>query len=198
MTLHFLYFYDYAISQGMEPLPREDVVLLRSWAQRVLYGYWTHAGFMNWETGWSYGRWMKAKAWAYSQQGLLAIATVPRFQRDPQMGAWAKYVFDRGLRYYERLGTRPPGRPFLPDAQLFGIGVAGRARDADVLGADGRQRRPRRVGRARARQGRHAAAVLRLRRRRRAAGRQHAGATRRRSPPSTAASSLTAASSWRG
>ena len=125
MTLHFVYFYDYAVSQGMEPLPREDVVLLRNWTQRVLYGYWTHAGFMNWETGWSYGRWMKAKAWAYSQQGLLAIATSPRFQRDPRMGAWAKYVFDRGLRYYERLGTRPPGHPFLPDAQLFGIGSQG-------------------------------------------------------------------------
>jgi hypothetical protein len=125
MTLHFLYWYDAAVKAGMTPLSREDRRLLRGWVQRDLYGYWTHAGFMNWDTGWSYERWMKGKAWAYAQQGLLAIATSPAFTRRSREQGYAKYLFDRGLRLYEHLGLQPPGRPWRPSAQLYGIGEQG-------------------------------------------------------------------------
>lgn len=125
MTLHFLYWYDSARAAGMRALPREDMRRLRGWTQRVLYGYWTHAGFMNWDTGWSYERWMKGKAWAYGQQGLLAIATSPRFRQRKAEGAYAKYMFDRGLKLYEHLGEQPPGRSWRPSAQLYGIGSQG-------------------------------------------------------------------------
>ncbi len=125
MTVHFLYWYDLGLQAGMAPLPGEDIRLLRAWVQRDLYGYWTHAGFMNWDTGWSYERWMKGKAWAYAQQGLLAIATSPTFQTRTRETLYAKYLFDRGLQLYEHLGYQKPGRPWRPSAQLFGIGRQG-------------------------------------------------------------------------
>jgi hypothetical protein len=124
MTLHFLYWYDLARQAGMRALPAEDLRLLRAWTQRNLYGYWTHAGFMNWDTGWSYERWMKGKAWAYAQQGLLAIATVPEFQMRKAEGRWAKYLFDAGLRLYDHLGELED-HPFRPSAELYGIGEQG-------------------------------------------------------------------------
>ena len=124
MTLHFLYWYDLARDAGMRALPAEDLRLLRAWTQRNLYGYWTHAGFMNWDTGWSYERWMKGKAWAYAQQGLLAMATVPEFQLRKADGPRAKYLFDAGLRLYDHLGE-VEGHPFRPSAQLYGIGDQG-------------------------------------------------------------------------
>ncbi len=125
MTLHFLYWYRTALQAGMIPLSREDRRLLRGWVQRDLYGYWTHAGFMNWDTGWSYERWMKGKAWAYAQQGLIAIAASPSFTRHKAESAYAKYLFDRGLKLYEHLGRQRPGRSWRPSAQLFGIGRQG-------------------------------------------------------------------------
>ncbi len=125
MTVHFLYWYDLGLQAGMAPLPGEDIRLLRGWVQRDLYGYWTHAGFMNWDTGWSYERWMKGKAWAYAQQGLLAIATSPTFQTRTRDALYAKYLFDRGLQLYEHLGYQSPGHPWRPSAQLFHIGDQG-------------------------------------------------------------------------
>ncbi len=125
MTLHFVYWYDLAKDAGMAALPAEDLRLLRGWVQRSLYGYWTHAGFMNWDTGWSYERWMKGKAWAYGMQGLLAIATSPDFRRHKAEGAYAKYLFDRGLQLYEHMGDQRGGRAFRPSAQLYGIGSQG-------------------------------------------------------------------------
>jgi hypothetical protein len=125
MTLHFLYWYDLAHAAGMTRFRSEDVRLLRGWVQRDLYGYWTHSGFMNWDTGWSYERWMKAKAWAYAQQGLIAIATVGEFNHRTRDADYAKYIFDRGLKLYEHLGLQQPGRPWRPSAQLYGIGDQG-------------------------------------------------------------------------
>jgi hypothetical protein len=124
MTLHFLYWYDTALGAGMAPLPAGDLRLLRGWVQRDLYGYWTHAGFLNWDTGWSFGRWMKGKAWAFAQQGLLAIAASPTFRMRGGEGAWAKDLFDRGLQLFERMGVRE-GRPWRPSGRLFGIGSQG-------------------------------------------------------------------------
>ena len=54
-------FYDAAVARGMAPLPPEDEALLRRWMTRVLAGYWTHAGYLNWDTGFGFGRWHQMK-----------------------------------------------------------------------------------------------------------------------------------------
>jgi hypothetical protein len=120
ITLHALYEYPDALRAGMRPLPHADVRVLRAWLRRDLFGYWTHAGFLNWDTGWSYGRWMKGKTWAFAQQGLLAIGRTAGFGQGARYARWAKWELDAGLRLYEHLGPRP---------DLFGIGERGVASD---------------------------------------------------------------------
>jgi hypothetical protein len=122
VVLHFLAFYGEARTAGMPALPRADVRLLRAWVQRDLFGYWTHAGFLNWDTGLGFRRWMKGNMWAYAQQGLLAIASAPEFQRDPRYGPWAKTLFDRGLQLYARMDSPGEGPHGLPQLNLFDIG----------------------------------------------------------------------------
>jgi hypothetical protein len=118
MTLHFLAFYDEARAAGMAPLPEADLRLLRAWVKRDLFAYWLHSGFLNWDTGLGFRRWMKGKTWAYALQGLLTIATAPEFQRNPRYGPWAKALFDRALDFYLR--QTPPGGG-LVDSGLFGV-----------------------------------------------------------------------------
>ena len=121
ITLHFIAWYEQALLAGMPPLPAADMDLLRAWTARVQFGYWTHSGLLSWDSGLGFGRWMKAKTWAYALQGPLAIACSPRFHLDPRQGAWAKYVFDRGLaQFTERCEELKPRH--LPSAHLFDVG----------------------------------------------------------------------------
>ena len=129
ITLHFLAFYDDARRAGMPAPPRADVRLLRAWVQHALFGYWTHAGLLNWDTGLGMKRWMKGKTWAYAQQGLLAIASASRFQRDPRYRAWAKTMFDRGLDLYDRLG----GAGHLAASNLYGVPARTMAHSDDLM-----------------------------------------------------------------
>ena len=123
ITLHFLAFYDDARRAGMPEPPPAEIAMLRGWVQRALFGYWTHSGLLNWDTGLGLKRWMKAKTWAYAQQGLLAIASAARFQRDPRYRAWAKAMFDSGLEY--GLGVQ--------SSNLFGVTPRTRAVSDDLL-----------------------------------------------------------------
>ncbi|MGH2832870.1 MAG: hypothetical protein ACRDK2_08855, partial [Solirubrobacteraceae bacterium] len=47
-TIDAVRHYSQALDAGMVPLPSWALGVLRSWAWRVLYGYWTHAGYLNW------------------------------------------------------------------------------------------------------------------------------------------------------
>ncbi|HET8952571.1 MAG TPA: hypothetical protein VFN44_18750, partial [Solirubrobacteraceae bacterium] len=128
ITLHFLAFYDEARRAGMPPPSAGDTTLLRAWLQRTLFGYWTHSGLLNWDTGLGLRRWMKGKTWAYAQQGLLAIATAARFHRDPLYRRWAKTIFDHGLDAYERMAGAG-----LAASNLYGVTARIRAGSDDVL-----------------------------------------------------------------
>ena len=123
ITLHFLIQYEQALEAGMEPLPEDDMAILRAWAERVQFGYWMHSGMLNWDSGLGFDRWMKSKTWAYAQQGLLALARARRFHRFPRQGEWAKHVFDQGLLLYEELLVDLPVRR-LPSPHLYGVTAA--------------------------------------------------------------------------
>ena len=129
MTLHSLAFYDEARRAGMPEPPAADVRLIRAWVQRTLFGYWTHSGYLNWDTGLGMKRWMKGKTWAYAQQGLLAIASASRFQRDPRYRAWAKTMLDHGLDAYDRLSGA--GQPAA--SNLYGVPGRTRAHSDDLM-----------------------------------------------------------------
>jgi hypothetical protein len=94
--------YPAALQAGMKPLLPGTLRLVRRWVARMLYGDWTHAGYLNWDTGLGRGRWHSGQYWAFAQQGLLAIAATPAIWPRAEAGAWAKALFDRGLALYAR------------------------------------------------------------------------------------------------
>ena len=181
----------------MAPLPRAGRGLVRRWIRRAMAGYWTHAGYMNWDSGLGFERWHQAKKLGLAQQALIGIAQTPRLQPGREWGRWAKWELDRGLRFYERLPVREGGAA-RPGALPALHGPADGRQRAARRGAAAGQRRARGRGRARAdgaASGRRrctpttpTSAVSRSRRRR----------TTRRSSRSTSARSRTAGSSSRG
>jgi hypothetical protein len=139
--------YPEARRAGMAPLPPGAVGLLRGWVRRLLAGAWTHAGYLNWDTGYGYQRWHSGQYWAFSQQGLLAIATARPFWPHPRAGAWAKALFDRGLILYSRWSDEAGAgvAPKLPfgvhsrheDYDLYATRIAANAMRAVGLGLGG-------------------------------------------------------------
>jgi hypothetical protein len=136
--------YPRAARAGMRPLPARRMRLLRRWVTRLLTGAWTHAGYLNWDTGHGSRRWHSAQYWAFAQQGLLAIAAAPPFWSRPEHGRWAKALFDGGLRLYTRWGAEAGGgiAPQLPfdvfsdhrDVDLYATRMAANAMRALALG----------------------------------------------------------------
>lgn len=90
---------DDALAAGMRKLPAARETLLRAWAQRLLAGEWTHAGYLNWDTGLGFRRWQLARYWVFALGGLSTLAdepVLPGYQR-----AWARWIFDRALVFYD-------------------------------------------------------------------------------------------------
>jgi hypothetical protein len=119
LVCHALAFYEQGLRAGMTPLTATQLHVLQAWVERVLCGYWTHSGYPNWDSGLGFARWHQAKKFPLSQEGLLAIAAAKRFQPSPAYGAWAKWLFDRGLDWYERQVELAGG---LPPRVFFGVG----------------------------------------------------------------------------
>ena len=104
IVLGFSRAYGQARAAGM-PRPA-NVRLLREWVRRALAGYWTHAGYLNWDTGLGYLRWHQRKKVGLAQAALIGIAAEPELQPSPRWGRWAKWMLDRGLREYLALAER--------------------------------------------------------------------------------------------
>ena len=56
----------------------------------MIAGYWTHAGYVNWDTGYGFNRWHQVKKFGLSQQALIGIATAPALAPHRDAPAWAK------------------------------------------------------------------------------------------------------------
>jgi hypothetical protein len=121
-------FYDRARKAGMPALDPSEVATIRAWLERVLCGYWTHAGYLNWDTGLSFARWHQSKKHGLCLPSLMAIALATRLQPSPAHGRWAKQLFDRALQLYARAldehGALPPAVPFGVRATSRGAGDA--------------------------------------------------------------------------
>ena len=82
----FLVAYKQARDAGMPALDSGRADVVRAWSERVLTGYWTHAGYLNWDTGLGFKRWHQGKKLGLSQAALLGIAVCPELapnQRGP-------------------------------------------------------------------------------------------------------------------
>ena len=163
------------------------------WVERVLSGYWTHAGYLNWDTGLGFKRWHQGKKLGLSQAALLGIAVVPEL--DAATAPWAKHMLDRGFELFDRWIERDRG---LPPANAFDVPSID---DNEVSRCSPpracRPTRPRRRCSGWADGRRRAAAAVRLSTRTSAVSRSPRPPTTPRSSPSTAARSRTAGSSSR-
>ncbi len=118
IVLGFSRFYGQARRAGMQPPAR--MALLRAWVRRAIAGYWTHAGYLNWDTGLGFHRWHQRKKVPLGQQALLGIAATRELQPGAQWGGWAKWLLDRGLQLYTDLADREGG---VPAALAYGVDV---------------------------------------------------------------------------
>ena len=119
MVASFTRYWTHARRLGMRTLPAEDRRLIKRWLRRVLTGYWTHAGYLNWDTGFGFRRLHQAKKIGLAQLGLLGIASAGReLTPGPRWSRWAKDLLDRGFELYE--SWLPEGEG-LPPALLFDV-----------------------------------------------------------------------------
>jgi len=137
-------YYTAARKAGMAALSPRATALTRAWVVRLLAGAWTHAGYLNWDTGYGRHRWQSGQYWAFAQQGLLAIASNDVLSAAPRRARWAKAMFDRGLELYDRWGRETgtgiaPQNPFdvrseHRDHDLYASRIAANAVRAVMLG----------------------------------------------------------------
>jgi hypothetical protein len=118
MVLGVVLPYDLARKQGMRSISSREGEIARRWQQRVLYGDWTHAGLLNWDTGHGYLRWQLRRYWALAANGLLAVASSRRLAFGTTARTQAKYLFDQALRTYDRLAAT---EGLLLDSTFYGI-----------------------------------------------------------------------------
>jgi hypothetical protein len=118
IVLSFTRFYGQARRAGMPPLEPRARQLLREWTKRAIAGYWTHSGYMNWDSGLGFERWHQAKKLGLTQQALIGLAASPSLLPSRTWARWSKDILDRGLAFYER---QPDGPGGLPDPVFFGV-----------------------------------------------------------------------------
>jgi hypothetical protein len=118
IVLSFSRFYTAARAAGTRP--PAQLGLLHAWVRRVIAGYWTHSGYLNWDTGLGFHRWHQAKKWPLAAQALIGVAATPELQPSPAWGAWAKWILDRGLQAYVHQADRDGA---LSPPVAFGVNV---------------------------------------------------------------------------
>ena len=102
VVLSGLRYYSSAVADaGMWRLSPGEERLLAAFARRQLFGEWTHAGYLNWDTALGFGRWHLQRYWPLAATGLLAIAADQRLFAD-QDRRTAVFVIDAALDTYER------------------------------------------------------------------------------------------------
>jgi hypothetical protein len=117
IVLSFTRFYDQARRAGMPALPSTHKAMFGQWITRALAGYWTHGGYMNWDSGLGFQRWHQSKKLGLTQQALIGIAQSQALS-SAQDRRWAKFMLDRSLEFYERTAERDGG---IADALFFNV-----------------------------------------------------------------------------
>ena len=133
IVLSFTRHYDQARKAGMPAPGGSRLRLLRNWVRRAITGYWTHSGYMNWDTGFGFERWHQAKKFGLVQQALIGIASARGLQPSAAYGRYAKHMLDGGFDLYERWAQRSPDG--LPAGVAFGVSKVPQTTASARLGA---------------------------------------------------------------
>ncbi|MDA0185094.1 hypothetical protein OJ997_32620 [Solirubrobacter phytolaccae] len=131
IVLSFTRFYDQARRAGMAPLDLNKKRIVSEWIERAVAGYWTHGGYMNWDSGLGFERWHQSKKLGLTQQALIGIASAPSLS-DPKWQAYAKYMLDQSLGFYLKTAERDGG---IADALFFNVHAVPQGVGSARLGA---------------------------------------------------------------
>ena len=124
-------FYAAARAAGMPRPARARLRLLRAWVRRVLAGYWTHGGYLNWDSGLGFARWHQSKKVGLAQHALPGIAASPELSRAPAGVAGRAGSSTRGWRATRREADRDGG---VAAAVAFGVRAVPQALGSAQLG----------------------------------------------------------------
>ncbi|MDA0161715.1 hypothetical protein OM076_15675 [Solirubrobacter ginsenosidimutans] len=133
IVLTFTRFYDQARRAGMAPMSASAQNLMHQWVTRAVSGYWTHAGYMNWDSGLGFQRWHQSKKLGLTQEALVGLASSDSLLPGKQWGEWSKSMLDNGFDFYERLAERAPNG--LVPGVLFDVNVVPQASSSAYLAA---------------------------------------------------------------
>jgi hypothetical protein len=132
IVLGFLGAYQEARAIGMPPLDPARTAVIRAWAARAFYGYWTHAGYLNWDTGLGFGRWHQGKKVGLAQTALLGLAACDELRPPDLPVGWVCAVLDQGFARYARQIAQDGG---LPPANNYGVPTDGNTPQSRLLTA---------------------------------------------------------------
>src|SRR4051794_40057838 len=121
IVLTFTRFYDGARARGMAPMSASAKQLTQQWIKRAVSGYWTHAGYMNWDSGLGFQRWHQGKKLGLTQEALIGLASSDTLLPGKEWGQWSKSMLDNGFDFYSRLAARTESG--LVDPVLFDVNV---------------------------------------------------------------------------
>ena len=121
IVLSFTRFYDQARHAGMPALPAAARSLASQWITRAVSGYWTHSGYMNWDSGLGFERWHQGKKLGLTQEALIGLASSDTLLPGAAWGRYAKTMLDNGLDFYAREAAR--SGPGVPDPLFFDVNV---------------------------------------------------------------------------
>jgi hypothetical protein len=103
----------------MAPMSASAKQLTQQWIKRAVSGYWTHAGYMNWDSGLGFERWHQGKKLGLTQEALIGLAASDTLLPGKQWGQWSKSMLDNGFDFYSRLAAR--SKNGLVDPVLFNV-----------------------------------------------------------------------------
>ena len=132
MVASFTRHYEPARRRGMPAPSPAARRLLSAWLRRVVAGYWTHGGYMNWDTGYGLDRWHQIHKWGLAQQALIGIADCPQLA-STRLRRWARWILNRSFDFYLRQADR--GRGGVTASTLFGLPARQPGEGVGELGA---------------------------------------------------------------
>lgn len=110
-------FYDAAVRAGMRPLNRRQVEDLRRWSRSVVYGTWTHAGYLNWDSGLGSARRHLRQYWGFALDSLVRSAGPGSLVGTAARRAQVREIAEQGLALFQRTAWNGTGP--LPSSTSF-------------------------------------------------------------------------------
>ncbi|MDO9356219.1 MAG: hypothetical protein Q7T55_21150, partial [Solirubrobacteraceae bacterium] len=110
-------FYATAVRAGMRPLRGDQVAKLRAWSRHILFGTWTHSGYLNWDSGLGTSRRHLRQYWAFALDSLVRASGPGALLGTSADRAYVRYIAEQGLELFKRNGWDGTGP--LPTATSF-------------------------------------------------------------------------------